>query len=294
MLPLGNWPTPCVVGEIEPSHFAKETAYVAYDCHKLDDERPYLFKTTDTGTTWASITGDLPERGSSWVIREDPAHPSVLYAGTEFGIFVTIDGGSHWMALKGNLPTVGTRSLAIQDRDRDLVAATYGRSIWVTDISLFPEIADGALDKPLHLFQSEPATLFKTRVTYGNTIEELNGDMFFRADNPPDGAVITYYLHQDVGGLVEVEIQNERGEVIRSLTGPGGTGIHRVVWDLKTDETAELTRPRRGGPTPNEWEYAQKVAPGRYGVKLTSGADTAEGYVTVRDEPIRTKVASPR
>ena len=288
MLPLANWPTPCVVAEIEPSRFAKETAYVAYDCHKLDDERPYLFKTTDAGGSWTSITGDLPEQGSSWVVREDPAHPSVLYAGTELGIFVTFDGGSHWGRLKGNLPTVGTRSMAIQERDRDLVVATYGRSIWVTDIAPFAEMADGALDKPLHLFRSKPATLFKMRVTYGNTIEEMNGDMFFRAENPPNGAVLTYYLRDAVGHEVGIEIRDADEQRVRNLTGPGDAGIHRVEWDLKTNETAERTRPRRGGPTPSEWEYAQKVAPGRYEVILIAGSHVAEGSVTVRSEPPKT------
>lgn len=82
--------------------------------------------------------------------------------------------------------------------------------------------------------------------------------------------------------------------MIRNLTGPGGTGIHRVAWDLKTDETAQRARARQGGPTPSEWEYAQKVSPGRYGIKLTAGAETAEGFVTVRSEPGKTEVASSR
>lgn len=288
MLPLGNWPTPCVVAEIEPSRFAKETAYLAYDCHKLDDERPYLFRTTDAGKTWTSINGDLPEHGSTWVIREDPAHPSVLFAGTEFGIFVTIDGASHWERFKGNLPRVGTRSMAIQEREKDLVAATYGRSIWVTDISPFAEMADGALEKSLHLFRSEPATLVKTRVTYGNTIEELNGDMFFRAENPPDGAVITYYLRNSVGSDVSIEIMNSEGDAVRRLGGPGEAGMHRVVWDLKTDETAEKARPRRAPHTMSEWEYAQKVSSGRYGVTLMAGSLVEKGHVTVREAPPKT------
>ena len=116
----------------------------------------------------------------------------------------------------------------------------------------------------------------------------------YRADNPPDGAVITYYLHQDVGTVVTVEIRDANGKVIRNLTGPGGTAIHRVVWDLKTNETAALTRQRRGGPTPSEWEYAQKVSPGRYGLKLTAGTQAVEGFITVRAESGKAEVASPR
>jgi photosystem II stability/assembly factor-like uncharacterized protein len=299
MLPMGNWPTPCVVAEIEPSRFARETAYVAYDCHKLDDVRPYLFKTTDAGRSWRSINGDLPDNGSSWVIREDPRHPDVLYAGTELGIFVTIDGGVHWARLKGNLPTVGTRSLAIQEREQDLVAATYGRSIWVTDISPFAEMAGPsqlavganaggeALAKPLHLFAPEPVTLFKTRVTYGNTIEELNGDMFFRAANPPDGAIITYYLRDGIPGDVRIEIFDTAGNPLRTLRGPGEPGMHQVVWDLKSDETAAAQA--RRGMTPSEADYAAKVAPGRYSITVTAGDLSETGYVNVRVAPPATR-----
>ena len=283
MLPLGNWPTPCVVAEIEPSHFDKNTAYVAYDCHKLDDEAPYLFKTIDAGASWTSVNGDLPT-GSTWVVKEDPAHPKVLYAGTELGIHVTIDGGEHWERLKGNLPQVGTRSLAIQARDKDLVAATYGRSIWVTDIAPFAEMADGALDEPLHLFSVAPATLFKTRVTYGNTIEEMNGDMFFRAANPPDGALLRYHLEANASD-VRIEIRDVSGGLVRLLSGAASAGLHQVEWDLKTNETAGRERERRAPVTPSEWEFSQKVAPGRYGIRVIADELTDEGFVTVRPQP---------
>ena len=217
-------------------------------------------------------------------MKEDPAHPKVLYAGTEFGIYVTIDGGEHWEPLKGNLPRVGTRSLAIQARDKDLVAATYGRSIWVTDIAPFAEMADGTLDKPLHLFAVASATLFKTHVTYGNTIEEMNGDMFFRAANPPDGALLRYHLEDDASD-VRIEIRDASGSLVRTLGGPATAGLHQVEWDLKTNETAGRKRERRAPVTPSEWEFSQKVAPGRYGVRVIADELTDEGFVTVRPQP---------
>ena len=284
MLRLGSWPTPCVVAEIEPSHFDKHTAYVAYDCHKLDDEAPYLFKTTDAGASWTSVNGDLPWGLDVWVVKEDPAHAKVLYAGTEFGIYVTIDGGSHWERLKGNLPRVGTRSLAIQARDKDLVAVTYGRSIWVTDIAPFAEMADGALDEPLYLFAVAPTTLFKTRMTYGNTIEEMNGDMFFRAANPPDGALIRYHLEDDASD-VRIEIRDASGTLVRTLSAPAAAGLHQLEWDLKTNETAGRVRARRAPITPSEWEFSQKVPPGRYTVRVIADELADEGFVTVRRQP---------
>jgi len=197
--------------------------------------------------------------------------------------------------LKGNMPTVGTRSLAIQEKEMDLVAATYGRSIWVTDISPFAEMAgpsdiaaghnagSNALAKPLHLFASEPATLFKTRVTYGNTIEELNGDMFFRAANPPDGAIITYYLRDGIAGDVSIEVGDIAGNPLRRLRGPGEAGLHQVIWDLKSNETT-VDQPRRG-TTPSEADYAAKVAPGRYSVTVAAGDLFDEGFINVRVAP---------
>src|SRR5262249_41623458 len=104
-------PTFAVVGEIEPSQFEKGTAYVVYDNHTREDHRPYVFRTTDYGATWNNISADLPENGSSYVIREDPVNPNLLFVGTEFGVFITLDQGRHWAQLKNNLPTVGVRAI---------------------------------------------------------------------------------------------------------------------------------------------------------------------------------------
>ena len=177
--------------------------------------------------------------------------------------------------------------MAIQQRDYDLVVATYGRSIWVTDIAPFHEMADGALDEPLHLFRTKPATLFKMRVTYGNTIEEMNGDMFFRAANPASGAVLTYYLRDGAGDAVSIEIRDAAGALVRTLEGVGTSGIHRVHWDLKTNDSAQRERPRRAGVTPSEWEFAQKVAAGRYALRIRASSHTAEGFVVVRNESLK-------
>ncbi|MFQ5742823.1 MAG: hypothetical protein ACE5HV_04455 [Acidobacteriota bacterium] len=278
-------PTRCVVAEIEASRFDKRRAYVAYDCHKLDDIRPYLFETEDGGATWTDITGDLPEDGSTWVVREDPENPRVLYAGTEFGVYVSIDEADHWARLQNNLPTSGVRAMVIQERDGDLVVGTFGRGIWVTDIAPFREMSEEMLEEPLHLFTSRPATLFKMRVTYGNTIEELHGDMFFRADNPPPGTTITYYLRDDLGGDVQIAIEDAAGGLVRSLTGPGSAGIHRLLWDLKTDQTAaEEGTSGRSRVTPSERDHQRLVAAGQYWVKVTAGLHSARRPVTVRRE----------
>ncbi|HEY0006321.1 MAG TPA: hypothetical protein VGB17_16185 [Pyrinomonadaceae bacterium] len=281
-----NAPTEGVVAEIEASRFDKGTAYVAYDNHTREDIKPYLYKTTDFGRTWTSITGDLPDKGSAYVIREDPVNPRVLFAGTEFGVYVTIDGGAHWTKLQNNLPTVGVRAMVIQKRDRDLVIGTFGRAIWVTDIAPFEEMDAELFKLPAHLFDIKPGTLFKTRFTYGATIEELNGDMFFRAENPPYGTMITYYLRENAGQSVTLTIQDAGGKIVRTLTGPATAGLHRVNWDLKREEkTSAEEAARRGAETISEREALDRVPAGTYTVTLRTGSINMSKQVVVRNEP---------
>lgn len=278
-------PTYAVVGEIEASRFDKATAYVAYDAHTREDHNPYLFMTNDYGQTWLDITGDLPHGGSSYVIREDPVNRNLLFAGTEFGVYLTIDRGRHWVQLKNNLPTVGVRAMAIQARDHDLVAGTFGRAIWITDIAPFEQMNTSVLDQPAHLFEVKPGTLFKTRYTYGATIEELNGDMFFRAENPPYGTVITYYLRENASQDVTLAIKDKTGRTVRSLKGPGGAGLHRVVWDLKREQKVtdeEATRARV--ETLSERDALAWVPPGDYSVTLESNTGRLTTGVHVRLE----------
>ena len=278
-------PTYAVVGEIEASRFEKDTAYVAYDAHTREDHKPYLYMTNDFGKTWTNISGDLPQNGSSYVIREDPVNPNLLFAGTEFGVFVTIDRGQHWRQLKNNLPTVAVRALAIQERDHDLIAGTFGRAIWITDIGPLEELSQAVLDRPAHLFRVEAGALYKTRYTYGATIEELNGDMFFRAENPPFGTTITYYLRESMASEVSLVIKDEKGRIVRTLKGPGAAGVHRINWDLKgPDKTTEETATKLGITTLSEREALDWVRPGSYTVYLEAGKDSVSTGVTVRKE----------
>ncbi len=283
-------PTHGVVAEIEASRYDEGTAYVAYDAHKLDDPRPYLYRTTDFGGTWTNITGDLPANGSTWVIREDPVNPALLFAGTEFGVFVSIDGGTHWTRFKSNLPTSGVRSMVIQARAKELVVGTYGRAIWVVDIAPLEELSARVLAGPAHLFDIKAGVLFKRRFTYGATIEQLNGDMFFRAENPPFGTMITYYLRSDEGQDVTLVIRDDAGETVRTLTGPGTRGIHRVNWDLRPDDVDTTRRM----PTLSEREALEWVAPGTYTVTLRAAGGSISTELEVTPEGERVRRAHPR
>ena len=294
-LPPGT-PDYGVISEIEASRFAKGTAYIAIDCHTRENIKPYLFKTTDFGKHWSSITGNLPEKGSTYVIREDVANPNVLFCGTEFGVYVTIDGGMKWARLKGNLPTSGVRAMVIHQRERELVVGTFGRDIWVTDIAPLEELSDSLLASPVHLFKTKRATSYKLRETYGNTIEELNGDMFFRGENPPFGAEIVYYLKEDLHDSVAIAISSPAStSPVRSLKGPGSPGMHRVPWDLKKAKaTAGESKTPAPEMTPSESDFAGRVGEGKYTVTLTAGKYSRTGSVSVRKEPDGVKVGMVR
>jgi photosystem II stability/assembly factor-like uncharacterized protein len=269
-------PTYAVVGEIEASRFDKGAAYIAYDAHTREDHKPYVYATKDYGATWLDITGDLPPGGSSYVIREDPVNPNLLFAGTEFGVYLTIDRGHHWVRLKNNLPTVAVRAMAIQPREHDLVVGTFGRAIWIADIAPFEQMTEPLFQQPAHLFDVKPGTLFKTRYTYGATIEELNGDMFFRAENPPKGTTITYYLRENAGQDVTLNIRGETGKTVRSIKGPGTAGVHRVTWDLKRQEKVTDEEAARAGVTTlSERDALDWVSPGDYVVILETGGSSS-------------------
>ena len=121
------------VSRVEPSHHARGTGYVSIDGHEAANFKPFVFKTTDYGKTWTNISGNLPEMGPVYVVKEDLKNPNLLFAGTEFAVFYSADGGKKWAKLNNNMPTVAVHDLMIHPRDNDLIAATHGRGIWIMD-----------------------------------------------------------------------------------------------------------------------------------------------------------------
>jgi photosystem II stability/assembly factor-like uncharacterized protein len=297
-------PQRCWVSEIEASHHEPDRAYVTHDCHRRDDYRPYVFRTDDAGATWTDISGDLPEDAGSWVVRESWVNPAMLFVGNERGVYLTIDGGEHWTRLDGGLPTVGVRDMNFAYHQQDLVIGTFGRSIWVLDISAIQELSPDLLARDAHLFSVEDARSYNRISTYA-----AYGNQFFTAENPPYGVPITYYLRQDLGddvtltirkldeepgarlrspdepsrgdppGLdepdevptagVEQEEEAARGATVARITGSGRPGMHRVHWDLTTSEP----RPRElGGPTSRQ--ELQEAEAGLYEVRMVAGEQT--------------------
>jgi photosystem II stability/assembly factor-like uncharacterized protein len=276
------------VSHVEPSRTDSSLAYVAFDRHKLDDYRPYIFKTGDGGRNWTSIAGDLPGKAYVHVVREDPKNPNLIYAGTELGLFGSYNGGKNWVSLGlKNLPTVAVHDILVHPRDNDLILATHGRSLWVfDDATAIQQMSANVLASDAQMFDVRPALRFTTRFTrYGI------GDAVFTGPNPPPGALITYYLKAkpDEKTKIKIEILDASGKLIRELNQiPKEQGLNRTAWDLR-HEGPRVRRPPSeeenrffGGPR------SALVLPGTYTVKLTVGDKSLQKQMEVRLDPTLT------
>ncbi|HEV7836465.1 MAG TPA: hypothetical protein VGO75_00240, partial [Gemmatimonadaceae bacterium] len=234
-LPRKTW-----VSRVEPSHFDTATVYVTFDNHRENDFRPYVYASTDFGKTFRSINSDLPASGIDFVhvIREDPVNRDLLFVGTDVAAYVSTNRGGSWQRFMTGLPTVPVHDLKIHPRDRELIAATHGRSIWIVDIAPLEEMNNAVMARPSNFFT--PKTAFQ--YSQANR-QDFTGNRFFLAQNPPYGAELVYRL---TGGnsrrdTTRITVTNIRGDTVRTFTGPGGPGLHRAYWDLRA-------RPKPLGP----------------------------------------------
>ena len=279
------------VSLIEASPHDAGTAYVAIDRHQNDDLAPYIYKTSDYGATWSRITTGIPDGSFVRAVREDPKKKGLLYAGTERGVYVSFDDGAHWRSLQINLPITPVHDLVV--KNDDLVLATHGRSFWILDdVSPLRQFADSVAGEDMHLYQ--PATAY--RVHTG----EAPAQFAFDGKNPPNGAVIYFYLKQapkpETKQEVKIEILDAAGNVIRKYSSskaepldepldPDGKkpekqikleeGLNRFVWDLHYDESNRV-------PGYFLWEYNEGAKgplalPGKYQVRLTSAQNGSTG-----------------
>ncbi|MGH9408364.1 MAG: VPS10 domain-containing protein, partial [Vicinamibacterales bacterium] len=217
---------------VEASPYDPGTAFIAADHHQDNDYTAYFFKTTDYGKTWTRLNLGLPPTVTGWphVIRQDPKNPKVLYAGTELGLWVSFDGGAKWTSLRQNLPPVPVRDIQIHPRDNDLIIATHGRGMYILDDITALQHIDDAMATEAQLFDIRPAT----RWTIWNKDGSL-GQAVWRGPNPPEGAVIDYYLKgpaQDV----TMTVTDKSGKTIRTVRNlPHEAGVNRSTWDLHYD-----------------------------------------------------------
>lgn len=257
---LRGVPAGLYVSRIEASHHDARTAYVSFDGHRSDVFAPYVLVTRDLGQSWTSVAGDLPKDHPVKVVREDPGNPDLLFAGTEFGLFVTLDRGRTWMRWKHGLPTVAVDDIAVHPRDRDLIVATHGRSLYVLDgIHLLEHWNASSLADTVQFAPPRAAWAYYPRVLGGKW-----GQRDWLGRNPPFGAWFDYFLPREVEGGVAIAVADAAGRPVRSLKGPGGAGFHRVVWDLVPDEPRDRIRRR-------EWPQPDYAPEGLYRVTLRAG-----------------------
>ncbi|HEU5335641.1 MAG TPA: glycoside hydrolase, partial [Terriglobales bacterium] len=298
------------VTQVEASHFDDQTAYASVSRFRINDLRPYIYRTRDGGKTWQLIVNGLPANAPADTVREDPVRKGLLFAGTETGVYVSFDAGENWQSLQLNLPRTSMRDLAIHGDD--LIVATHGRSFWILDdITPLRQLTPAVADLQAHLFQ--PAAAYRVRrSTYTDTPlppDEPAGQ------NPPDGAIIDCYLSQSASAPVTLEILDSSGKVVRRYSSTdqpavtpeqlkkqliplywirmprvlsGAAGSHRWVWDLHytTPVATRYSYPISAVPhdTPRVPE-GPRALPGQYTVRLTVAGKSQEAPLTVKMDP---------
>jgi len=295
---------------IDASPFDPNEAYAAVERHQLEDYEPYVYRTRDGGRTWTKIANGLPAGVYVQTVKADPVRRGLLFAGTELGVHVSFDDGDTWQSLRLNLPPTSMRDFAI--RGDDLAVATHGRGFWVLDdISALRQIDAAAASAEAILFKPAEAVLLPAGNEFGTPLPK---DEPF-AENPPNGALIDYYLKAGAAGPVTLEIQDAAGQPVRRFSSDDRTpprnpdtlnvqavwmpapeplsaaaGMHRWVWDLRGAAPAGGTGGAgrgagggggggfgRGGAPP--------VQPGTYTVKLTVEGKTYTQPLAVKPDP---------
>ncbi len=305
----------CKVTQIEASHFDDNTAYASVSRFRIDDLHAYIYRTRDGGKSWQLITRGLPDAPVD-TVREDPVRKGLLFAGTETSVWVSFDDGGHWQSLQLNLPHTSMRDLWIHEGD--LIVATHGRSFWILDdITPLRQITDATAKSDV-LFK--PASAYRVR-------RSTNPDTPIPPDeplgeNPPDGAIIDYYLTKPASGLLTIEVLDGKGMLVRrysSTDQPEQTeaelrqqiiplywirghkalstdaGMHRWVWDLRypTPLATHYVYPISAVPhdTPRAPQGPLAV-PGTYTVRLTVGGHSYTEPLTVKMDPrVKTPLA---
>ena len=227
-------PEGILVSRVEASRFDEGACFLTFDGHRSDLFKPYVFKTEDFGKTWTNISGNLPDGGPVYVIREDLKNKNLLFVGTEFAVFFSIDRGKNWNELSLNMPTVAFHDLMIHPRENDLIAGTHGRGLWILDdISPLQQLTEKVLSSEAHLFENHrPGThwLSLPRGGYGR------GDLYFEGENPAYGAPINFYLKEIPSGAVTIEITDATGNLNTTYTLEDvTTGVNRLMWDMRFD-----------------------------------------------------------
>jgi len=267
-LPQASW-----VSWIEASRHDAATAYATFDRHTFGDHEPWVYVTRDFGKSWQPLVTPKDARGIrgyAHVIKEDAQQPNLLFLGTEFGLWISIDGGQSWAGFKGDkFPAVAVRDLVIQPRDNDLVIATHGRGIWIIDdITPLRALSTDLMAKEAAFVSARPV---QQRISGPGGW--ANGAAVFVGENPPGGAVITYYQRtRHLFGSLKLEILDSSGRVIDELPASKRRGLNRVEWSMRekpprVPPAVQLAFAGTQGP---------RVLPGTYTARMTKGGEVYE------------------
>jgi hypothetical protein len=283
-----------LISLIDASPHDAGTAYAAVDRHKNDDLRAYIYKTSDFGKTWTKIANGIPDGAYVHAVRQDPKNKNLLYAGTELGVYVSFDDGAHWQPLQLNLPTTPITDLII--KDDDLAVATNGRSFWILDDvnplrQLTPQLA------------SQEAILYKPAATYRLQFPEQVDKRRPVGENPPNGAIVSYYLKAESKDEITLDVFDSAGKPVRHYSSkpknkfeqppewpdqerppellPTAAGMNRFPWNLRYESPTELPGAFYAGNGPQ----GPYVLPGTYTLKLTVAGKSQTAQLEVRLDP---------
>ena len=306
---IGGVPGTAFVNDVRADLFDASTVYAALDNHKYGDYKPYLIKSTDKGKTWSSINGNLPSTLITWRLVQDHIKKDLLFAATEYGIYLTLNGGTNWTKLKGGLPTISFRDITIQRRENALVGASFGRGFYVLDdISPLREYNASIQNQEAALFSIKPAYWYIQKSGLN-----AQGDSYYKAKNPPYGTVFNYYLKDKLKSLKDLRQDKEKktkntdfpgwekleaekrqqepkivliiedgsGKVVNTIEGSNKKGLNQTNWKLnypnKSGESIKRKSQKRG---------ATLATPGDYTVNLAKHVD-GELIVLVESKPFK-------
>ena len=276
-LPKNAW-----VSSVEAGHFDPGTVYATFDVHTFGDMRPYAYKSTDYGATWSALVAPPPEspvRGYAHVIKEDLVNQSLLFLGTELGLWISVDGGKQWAHYKGgDLPAVAVRDLAVHPRDHDLVIATHGRGIWIIDdISPLRALTPEILASSVAFLPGRPTV---QRLQGGGGW--ANGDAMYVGPNPPSDAVITYYQRRrHIFGDMKLEVFDASGKRVGTMPTSKRRGLSRVTWSMR------LPAPRVPPAASAAFgaAFGPHVLPGTYSIRMTKDTATYATQLVIVPDP---------
>jgi photosystem II stability/assembly factor-like uncharacterized protein len=305
---ISGVPSMSYVHQIIASTHDKATAYVCFNHHRYGDFKPYVFKTSDSGKTWRSITNDLPERGSVYTIAEDHVDKNLIFVGTEFGFFYSNNAGTNWIALKSGLPTIAVRDLEIQRRENDLVIATFGRGFYVLDdYSPLRQVKNEDLKKDAFICSIKNPQMYIPSKPLGLRGKGFLGSSYFMTPNPEMGAVITYYIKEvpktvkesrkdreakalenkqkisyptldslkyednQADPYVLLTITDAKGDVVRHIKRSASQGLQRMTWNLRYAPNEPVNS--RYTPAPDQLfgsaSEGHLIMPGKYTVTMS-------------------------